>query len=470
MPRGFTRRTFLQKALVGAVAGGVLTACQPKVVEKIVEVEKVVKETVQVQVEVEKVVKETVMVEGATPAPKEPVTIRFHARIGEQENKLYELQMPKFMEQNPHITVKLENFPEAEYITKVTTMQAGGTLGDAVWGALRWATIYLFYGSYGLVRPIDDLVASEGFDMSQYYEGAIKPMTVEGKLLGFPFKAHPSVAITYYNEDLFAKAGVPLPTPEWTRDDQMEAAKAIQGIAGDQPIFGVLPSTIWKGLTCTMRSYGGELISEDGTKFQLNSEQGMATVQELYDMFQTFKVAPSPEQLIGNANQMWSSGYLGMYQAGTSASVLRNTIGDKFKWMVVNNPIGPGGVGGSDYEVDCHSVTMASKNPNEAYEWVKYICNEDSGVTLGMIGGTIGGRPDCYNNSVLLRDPVRPVFATIMENAQDCRVVANWREEECEKTLTQILQPLWVGTEQPTTAFIDGVTQQIQQIMDKPRP
>ncbi|HHX45461.1 MAG TPA: sugar ABC transporter substrate-binding protein [Chloroflexi bacterium] len=467
MPKEYTRRNFLRKAVAGVAASSVLMACQPKVVE----VEKIVKETVEVekQVEVEKIVKETVVVEGATPAPKEPITLRFHARIGEQENKLYEMQMPKFMEANPHITLELENFPGAEYITKVTTMHAGGTLGDVVWGAIGQAIIHFFYSSQ-LVRPIDELVAADGFDLSEYYEGCIKALTLEGKVLGLPFKAHPGLAIYYYNEDLFEQAGVPLPVPEWTHDDMVEAALAIQGIAGDQPIFGVLPSTAWKGILTLIRSFGGELISEDGNTLLLNSDEGMAAIQLLYDLFQTHKVAPPPEQMIGDANQMWASGYLGMYQGGTSVSVMKNTIGDKFKWMAVNNPIGPAGVGGSDYEVDCYSVTAATPNPTEAFEWVKYLCNQDSGVLLGVIGGTVGGRPDVYGSPVLLSDPVRPVFRDIMDNAQDSRVVGNWRQDECEKAVVQLLQPLWAGQEQPTKAFVDSVTAQIQDIMNMPRP
>jgi hypothetical protein len=159
-----------------------------------------------------------------------------------------------------------------------------------------------------------------------------------------------------------------------------------------------------------------------------------------------------------------------MFQAGTWASVLRNTIGDKFKWMAVNNPIGPGGVGGSDFEVDCDAITSTTKLPTESFEWLKYLCNQDSGVLLGVIGGTVGGRPDVYDSPVLLTDPVRPVFRDIMNKAQDSIIVGNWRQGECETALVQLMQPLWVGKEQPTTTFVQSVNDQIQAIMDKPRP
>jgi hypothetical protein len=57
-----------------------------------------------------------------------------------------------------------------------------------------------------------------------------------------------------------------------------------------------------------------------------------------------------------------------------------------------------------------------------------------------------------------------------MEKAQDSIIVGNWRQSECETALGQLLQPLWAGQEQPTKAFADNVTQQIQAIIDKPKP
>ncbi len=455
-----TRRSFLRLALMGAsgvAAGGLISACAPKVVT----------ETVVVEKEVERVVE---VIKEAEVAPKEAVTVRYHARIGEQENSLYEMQSPSFMEENPHITLELENFPGGEYLAKISTMFAGGTLGDAIWGAIGGATVYFLY-SQGLVRPHDEFVAAEDYDiLGEYYEGCIRAMQIEGNLLGLPFKAHPGLAVIYYNENLFERAGIDVPTAEWTHDDQVDMAQAIQGLAGEEPIFGYLPGTDWKSVLTLTRSYGGDLVSEDGTKFLLSSEEAKAAVRRLHDFFQTWEVSPTPEQIIGGGSQMWTMGLIGMFQAGTWASVLKGTIGDRFKWMVAPNATGPAGVGGSDYEVDSFSVTTTSKHPWEAWEWVKYLCNRDSGVLLGVIGGTVNGRHDVYDSPVLLRHPYRPVFRDIMANAQDWRIQANWRLSEASTALGQLLQPVWAGQEQPTDTYIDSVTDQIQDIFDMPRP
>jgi multiple sugar transport system substrate-binding protein len=400
----------------------------------------------------------------------EKVTVRFHARIGAQEDALYEQQMPKFMEQYPNIELVKESFPGDEFSAKISTMQAGGTLGDVIWSALGQAKIQ-FAWAQGQISPIDDLVASNNVDLSQWYQGCLDAITVEGNLLGLPFKAHPGMGVVYYNMTAFDEAGLEYPTKEWTQNDQVELAKALTKAEGGQVAqFGYTPQANWKGFVTLFRAFGAELINEDGTVFQFNSDQGKEAINWTYDLFHTHQVAPKPDQILDTPNNMWSTGLLAMFQGGTSVSNLGNAIGDKFKWMAVSNAIGPGGVGGSDYEVDAYCVTTATEHPNEAFEWVQFLCNQESGVLLGIIGGTVGGRPDVYGSEELLKFDYRQVFKEIMDNAQDSRITANWRQEEAEVALAQLTQPLWAGDEEPTDAFIDEVTAQIQDIMNKPKP
>jgi len=406
----------------------------------------------------------------AAPAAAENVTIRFHARIGQQEDTLYDMQMPKFMEENPNITIVKESFPGAEFNTKMSTMMAGGTLGDVMWSALGGSTIQFAYAQ-NQVASISDLVASEGVDLSQWYEGCLNAITLEGKLLGLPFKSHPGLAIIYYNQNILDEAGVEYPTAATTIEEQVEIAKAATKKDGDRTVqFGYLPGVDWKSHVTLFRAYGTELINEEGTTFQLNSELGMQAINHLYDLFHTHEVSPSPDQVLGSGNDMWISGVLGMIQGGTSTSVTGGAIGDKFQWMVAPNAVGPAGVGGSDFEVDAYCVTTTTKHAPEAFEWVQYLCSKDSGIQLGLIGGTVGGRPDVYNAPELLAFPFRQVFKEVMDNAQASRIIANWRQTEAQNTFAQLMQPLWAGEEQPTQAFIDDVTAQVQTIMDLPKP
>ncbi|CAA9325970.1 MAG: hypothetical protein AVDCRST_MAG93-5959, partial [uncultured Chloroflexia bacterium] len=89
--------------------------------------------------------------------------VRFHARIGAQEDALYDMLMPKFMEAHPDIKLVKESFPGADYATKISTMKAGNALGDVLWSALGGATIQYHYGQ-DIVQPIDSLLASQNID------------------------------------------------------------------------------------------------------------------------------------------------------------------------------------------------------------------------------------------------------------------------------------------------------------------
>lgn len=398
------------------------------------------------------------------------VTVRFHARIGQQEDALYDMQLPLFMEENPDIEIVKESFPGAEYTAKIATMQAGDTLGDVVWSALGSATIQFMWAQH-VIAPVDDLVASHSVDLEEWYRGCLDAITVEGNLLGLPFKAHPGLAIVYYNQTALEEAGLTPPEPGWTLQDQIEIAKTLtKSEAGRTVAFGYLPDVGWKAFVTLFRAFGTQLLNEDGTVFQLNSEVGVQAINHIYDFFHAHKVAPTADQMVGAALDMWVGGVLNTWQAGTWASVSDSAIGDKFEWMVVPNAVGPGGVGGSDFEVDAYCVTTTTQHPDESFKWVEYLCNRDSGVKLGIIGGTIGGRPDVYGAEELLQFPFRRVFKEVMDNAQDSRITANWRQGEAESAFSQLMQPLWAGEEEPTQAFIDSVTEQIQDILDKPKP
>lgn len=409
--------------------------------------------------------------EAAAPS-SERIQIRYHARIGQQEDTLYDMQTPKFEEEYPNIQLVRESFPGEEFDTKMATMFAGGTQGDVVWSALGGAKIQFAY-SQGQVAAIDDLVAAQNVDLTQWYQNGLDGISVEGNLLGIPFKAHPGLAVLYYNQSAIEAEGLTVPDSTTTQEQHIELAKALTKTEGDRVTqFGYFPGigSAWKTFVALVRSYGGELLSEDGTQFELTEDAGRQSLQYMYDIFHTHNVGPLPDQIVGTANEMWIAGLLATYQGGTSVSVTDGAIGDSFEWMAAPNPLGPAGVGGSDFEVDAQCVTTSSKNPNEAFNWVQYLGNRDSGVQLGLIGGTVGGRPDVYGAEELLVFPFRAVFKEIMDNAQASRITANWRQSEAETAFNQLLQPLWAGVEQPTDAFADSVSEQIQDILDKPKP
>jgi multiple sugar transport system substrate-binding protein len=396
-------------------------------------------------------------------------TIRFHSRGGAptgQEPMLFEEQMPLFMQKYPNIKVIHEGFTGEDYYTKITVLGAGGQLGDSMWTSVGGGGIYNI-AAQKLVAPVDPFVAKEKFDLAQYYKNCIEGLKREGKLYGLPFKSHPGVSVLFYNQSLFESKGAGVPDKSWTLERFVDAAKRVT--EGD--VYGYFPATSQKAVLTTTRAFGGELLDPEGKKSLLNSPQAMAAITWMYDAFHKHRIAPVPPLPQGGEGGMFTQAKLASGKWGTSfQNTAQNQVKDQFKWFATLHPKGPGGVYGSDYEIDAFSVIGSSKQQQAGWEWVKWITRQEAGIRLGEIGGTIGGRPDVYRSDRMLKDPIRKVFLDAMETAQAGRPVSNTRMAEYEKVIQDGLALVWQGKESPSKAYIDDLTRQVQAVLDKSLP
>jgi sn-glycerol 3-phosphate transport system substrate-binding protein len=84
-------------------------------------------------------------------------------------------------------------------------------------------------GAEGAIKPIADVLTGAGmtFDKSQYLPGIVayysKP---DGTMLSFPYNS--SSPITYYNQDIFKKAGLDENSPPYTWNEVWDMAKKIK--------------------------------------------------------------------------------------------------------------------------------------------------------------------------------------------------------------------------------------------------
>jgi ABC-type glycerol-3-phosphate transport system substrate-binding protein len=408
---------------------------------------------------------------GEAPNPSaQPVTIRFHSRggaPGSQEVTLYDEQMPLFMQKYPNIKVVHEGFTGEDYNQKITVLSAGNSLGDAMWTAIGGGVIY-YFAATKVLQPVDGFVAKEKFDLSQYYKNVIEGLKRDGKLYGLPFKSHPGVAIFFYNQSAYEKAG-PVPDKSWTLDRLVDAAKKVT--QGD--VLGYNPAVSQKTILTYTRAFGGELLDPEGKKSLLNSPQAVQAITWMYEAFNKHGIAPKPSQAAeqGGVDKMFTNGKLASGKWGTSFQLTaQRDVKDAFKWFASIHPKGPGNVPGSDYEADAYSLTTVTKAPDAAWQWTKWLTNQESGIRLGEIGGTVGGRPDVYKSERLLKDPIRRVFLEAMETAQAGRPVFNTRLSEYEKVMQDGLVPVWEGQQAPAKAFLDELTRQVQVVLDQPLP
>jgi multiple sugar transport system substrate-binding protein len=378
--------------------------------------------------------------------------------------------MPLFMKKYPNITVKHEGFTGEDYLKKITVLLAGNSIGDAFWTSVGTGTIY-FFAAQKALRAVDELVSQEKFDLGQYYPGCVNAMKREGKLWGLPFKSHPGIAFLYYNQSLFESKGAAIPTKDWTLDQLLENARKVT--ANDTFGYFFFMRPISRTILSLTRAFGGELLDAEGKRSQLNSPEAIQAVTWLYEAMHKHKVTPTPAQLeaMGGEAKGFAAGKLGALRHGSAFQITgQNEVKDSFKWFVSVHPKGPKGVGGSDYEADAYSIASASKKSDAAWQWVKWLTNQESGIRLGEIGGTTGGRPDVFKSERLLKFPERKVFLEAMEGAMPNRPTANTRATEYEAVLQDAIAPVWEGKETPSKSFLDNVTMQVQAILDKSLP
>src|SRR5688572_24211731 len=105
---------------------------------------------------------------GGPPVPTAvsgPASITMHARTG-ADGMHFQERATAFQAQNPQITVGFDLTPNAEYNTKLTTLQASNSLGDAVWANVLGP--YFPMAATNATRPLDDLARRDKHDLKQY--------------------------------------------------------------------------------------------------------------------------------------------------------------------------------------------------------------------------------------------------------------------------------------------------------------
>jgi multiple sugar transport system substrate-binding protein len=411
--------------------------------------------------------KATEIVEG-TPGvvKKEPIVIRFHARLGEQGDH-FDLFADKFnTDFGPDVTVKNEHFPGADYYTKINTLIAGGTIGDGFWIYLGGG--FTRYAATGVYASLDPIVEAQSYDLGQFFPEAVKSSRYQDKLFGLPWCMHFGCGnLLYYNKPMLDEAGVTYPDEKWTFDDLVMAAETLTN--PDTSTFGFLSSTsTCAGMIHYPRAWGGDITNPEGTKCVLGSDQAVEGLQMLSDHFFVQKVSPAPSQIMESSDQMFAANKLAMYTSGFWGK----TIGDYVpadSWGVAPSPKGPAGRGHVFY-IDINGVTSNSKHPEEAFKYLTYVSSYEAGMDIYQVRKSIpGARPDVWNSDAAKSDPHFQAAAwTVKEGLPPEQWgPANFRDSEYMAALSEGLDPVWLGETELKVA-IPEIVDRAQSILDKP--
>lgn len=303
-------------------------------------------------------------------------------KVGKKQLKLVHFYMDQkslwqsniaeeFEKANPEIDVVIEAIPYGLYTSKILASAAtGNPLGDVIL-IDDWFAQELFKHDYTV--SLDSLFARD-LKESDFYTQFFKVWR-KGNRADQPLMAMPAcggVTALFYNTALFDKAGLGYPDSSWTYDTFLEAAKKLTSQDSDPATktWGtIIDHGNSTGIDTYLYSNGGKILRDDLSAGAMSEPASIAAMQSYVDLVQKHKVAPQPDpsQSMG---QKFLQGRVGMMLTfDVTKQELAKAI---FGWDIAPPPSGAGGVM-SRQNGQAFGIARESKNPNEAWELIKYI-------------------------------------------------------------------------------------------------
>jgi len=482
--KSLSRRDLLRYAGLGS-AGLALAACQPKIIKETVVVEKVVKETVQV----EKVVKEAVEVQKEVTrvvekvvekeaAPKPKVELRIHTNQGDQwygwMNEAWERNVGGWRSDHPEITLKFEPVAgwTADYFPKIFAHVAAGTLGDVVWFPPRHRNNISWGTEYKIVRDLLPLVDATKYNLKELYPGVVEAATWEGKFYWMPITSEPSCPVIAYNKDMAAKFNMPEPSNEW---DYLELTD--WGVKGTKEgVWGYHVGHMDGSpiaATPQYRQFGATMVSKDGKTAlpDAASVEAVKTVwQWRYDLIYKYKTMPEPDPNFDVGAMFVAGKVLSFTIWPVFINRLPATlVGDKFKVGFFYAPLEKKGAKRRNMlNEHVHGVTVASKNPEAAFQYLIWHSSLEFCVQGLLSGkGAPVGRPDLYEDQRALKifqglGMLKPIMAEIEPDF----LVGNFRGEEFD-TQWNAQKDLVMLKKIAVPEAVDTMKKNTQAVLDK---
>lgn len=304
----------------------------------------------------------------ATAASK--VTLRWFLRWDQQRLKsVAEPVKEEFEKRNPNIEVIIENIGSGnEYWTKLQTMAAAGVAPDVVYPATHNA--YALAAKSQLL-DLSSFMKKDKIKEEAYFEQILDLYKYKGKVYGLPLDG--AALAVYYNKDMFDAAGVAYPKADWTWEDFLATSKKlVKDTNGDGKIdqyavhqfFSYWPVVVW--------AFSGHNIYNDPrmpSKLRLDDPNALKGLQFLADMRNKHNITLSPSES-RDVKDAFLAGSAAMSVIGMWRYVQYDTA-TKFKWGLA--PLPKGKYFANRADGSCFSITKNSKNPKEAWEFVKFL-------------------------------------------------------------------------------------------------
>jgi multiple sugar transport system substrate-binding protein len=320
---------------------------------------------------------------GAQPAASSgPVTISMMMWGDPAELEVWNKIVADFHQAKPDITVKVEVSDWDSYWTKLKTLLSADTPPDVF---AMDAPLYLDYQSRGVLLNLQPYLDKNPDLLKGVYPQTLEAYKTSDGMYGLPRDFQ--TVVLFYNKDMFDAAGVAYPTADWTYEDLRNAAKQLTIVGSDGKVsqFGFY-SDLWDMELVwseAIWAYGGDVINADHTKTLLGDSKAHEAWQLFHDMMFEDKSWPDSTTAGEYGGDPFLAGVAAMTTIGHWA--VPGYAEANFKWDVAPMPKGPSGQATSVNSAG-FVVGKASKNPDAAFEFLKYVLSEPAQKRLAELG------------------------------------------------------------------------------------
>jgi multiple sugar transport system substrate-binding protein len=281
-------------------------------------------------------------------------TIQIWEGYTDTEAKEFAKLVSEYEAQHPGQKVSTLFVNNDDTLQKVLTAVKGGSPPDIAYLYGSWAPQV---AEIPQVVNLTQTVQQSGVNWNDFYVGERDVATVNGKVIGVPALVD-NLAVVY-NKKLFAAAGLPVPSANWTWSDFVADAQKLTNASSKQ--YGtayVTPGTedtVWHWEALLWEA-GGGLLTADNKKAAFDSPAGLESLNTLRTMAVTDKsmYLDPTDSAYGN---LFNSGKIGMLVTGPwdlgsfpnvdygvqvmpsyqGSSAGHQTISGPDNWVVFNN-------------------------------------------------------------------------------------------------------------------------------------
>jgi multiple sugar transport system substrate-binding protein len=324
---------------------------------------------------------------------KRVLRVSFEMNLSEI-NEVWNAVKSDFEEQHPDVVIVLID----DINDKSAIYEAANKLPDII--STNTFSLHRYKNS---ILPLDDLVVRDRAEvqLDDFYPDIVESCRYEGDLFLIPYFFN--VSLLYYNIDMFAAAGVALPTTDWTWADYVHNAQQLTNFYRDQGVEKHGTTILhgwWIEWLCHVHQAGGQFIGDDWHHSPMDSPEAIEGLQFFNDLVNVHEVSPKPKDILPYT---FMNQHAAMEWGGHTENWVGMRKNAEFRWDVTLLPRHPSNSRGSERVSVGMGINKNSPHRELAWEFIKYMASYESHRKL-CAAGYVPVRQSVANDEFFKKD------------------------------------------------------------------